>query len=98
MYEINETQKTMRLNILPTFIFATAAVLALVFAFSGAGKAYASGAALYENPNTGEIFLTPGPGRVKVGQSVINQLLKPNAAKTTEQINLINRLPKQLTA
>ena len=28
MYEINETQKTMRLNILPAFIFATAAPLA----------------------------------------------------------------------
>lgn len=98
MYEINETQKTMRLNILPAFIFATAAVLALVFAFSGAGKAYASGAALYENPNTGEIFLTPGPGRVKVGQSVINQLLKPNAKKTTEQINNLKSTEKKLEA
>ncbi len=96
MYEINETQKTMRLNMLPTFIFATAAVLALVFAFSGAGKAYASGAALYENPNTGEIFLKPGPGRVKVGQSVINQLLKPNAKKTTEQIKNLKTTEKKL--
>ena len=98
MYEINKTKKTMRLNILPAFIFATAAVLALVFAFSGAGKAYASGAALYENPNTGEIFLTPGPGRVKVGQSVINQLLKPNAKKTTEQINNLKSTEKKLEA
>ena len=98
MYEINKTKKTMRLNMLPAFIFATAAVLALVFAFSGAGKAYASGAALYENPNTGEIFLTPGPGRVKVGQSVINQLLKPNAAKTTEQINNLKSTEKKLEA
>ena len=98
MCEINKTKKTMRLNMLPAFIFATAAVLALVFAFSGAGKAYASGAALYENPNTGEIFLTPGQGRVKVGQSVINQLLKPNAKKTTEQIKNLKATEKKLEA
>ena len=98
MYKINKTKKMMRLSMLPTFVFAAAAVLALVFSFSGAGKAYASGAALYENPNTGEIFLTPGPGRVKVGQSVINQLLKPNTAKTTKQINNLKTTEKKLEA
>ena len=87
MNKISRTKRTMRLSSLSAFVFALAAVLALVFAFGGAGTAYASGAALYENSNTGEIFLTPGPGRVKVGQSVINQLLKPNAKKTVRQIN-----------
>jgi hypothetical protein len=88
----------MQLSSLPAFVFALAAALALVFAFSGAGTAYASGAALYENPNTGEVFLTPGPGRVKVGQSVVNQLLKPNAKKTTRQINNLKATEKKLEA
>ncbi len=96
MYEINKTKKTMRLNIVPAFVFAIAAVLALVFAFSGAGTVYASGAALYENPNMGEIFLKPGQGRVKVGQSVINQLLKPNVKKTNRQIKNLKATEKKL--
>ncbi len=98
MNKISKTKRTMRLSSLPAFVFALAAALALVFAFSGAGTAYASGAALYENPNTGEIFLTPGPGRVKVGQSVVNQLLKPNAKKTTLQINNLKATEKKLEA
>ena len=98
MYKISKTKKTMRLSMLSAFVFALAAALALVFAFGGAGTAYASGAALYENPNTGEIFLKPGPGRVKVGQSIINELLKPNATKTTQQINNLKTTEKKLEA
>ncbi len=98
MNKISKTKRAMRLSSLSAFVFALAAALALVFAFSGAGTAYASGAALYENPNTGEIFLTPGPGRVKVGQSVVNQLLKPNAKKTTRQINNLKATEKKLEA
>ncbi|MGC8555241.1 MAG: hypothetical protein ACP5NA_07140, partial [Candidatus Acidulodesulfobacterium sp.] len=98
MNRINRTKKAMRLSALSAFVLALTAALALVFAFSWAGTAYASAAALYENPNTGEIFLTPGPGRVKVGQSIINQLLKPNAAKTTKQINNLKATEKKLEA
>ncbi len=98
MEKISRTKSPVRLGLLSAFVFALAVALALVFAFGGTKTASASGAALYENPNTGEIFLKPGPGRVKVGQGVINQLLKPNAKKTTEQINNLKTTEKKLEA
>ncbi len=98
MNKLCKTKKTAGLNPLSTFVFVLAAALALMFAFGGAKASYASGAALYENPNTGEIFLTPGPGRVKVGQSVVNQLLNPNAGKTAQQIKNLKATEKKLEA
>ncbi len=96
MNKISKTKKTMRLSSLSIFVFALAAMLALVFTFGVARTTYASGAALYENPDTGEIFLKPGPGRVKVGQSVINQLLKPSTSKTNRQIKNLKATEKKL--
>ncbi len=78
-------------------IFAMAiAVFGFVFMGISPARSYAGGATLYENTATGEVFLTPGPGRVKVGQSVVNQLLKPNTKKTTEQINNLKATEKKL--
>jgi len=98
MHKINKTKKTMRLSRMSAFVFTLAAALALIFSFGGVRTACASNAALYENPNTGEIFLTPGPGRVKVGKSVINQLLKPNTQKTASQISNLKATEKKLEA
>ncbi len=91
-----KTKKTMRLYSISTFVLVFFAVSALVFIFGAVRIAYASDAALYENPNTGEIFLKPGQGRVKVGQGVINQLLKQNTKKTARQINNIKAREKKL--
>ena len=95
MHEINEVQKTMRMSTPLAFVFGLAAALALVFTLGGAGTAYASGA-IYENPSTGEIFLKPGPGRVKVRQSVIDELLKPSVKQTNKQIKNLKTTEKKL--
>lgn len=78
------------------------AIIGFVFALTVPAKSFAAAASgtisLYENPATGEVYLKPGPGRVKVGQEVINQLLNPNAEKTGKQIENLKATEKKLEA
>ena len=80
-------------------IVVLAAALTFVFTVGAAKMSYAAGqssvssnnggnVSLYENSATGEIFLKPGTGRVKVGKNVIRKLLSTaeTQSKTQEKI------------
>ncbi|MHB1646326.1 MAG: hypothetical protein EVG15_04845 [Candidatus Acididesulfobacter diazotrophicus] len=80
-------------------VVVLAAALAFVFTGGAAKMSYAAGqssvssnnggsVSLYENSATGEIFLKPGTGRVKVSKNVIRKLLSTaeTQSKTQEKI------------
>ncbi|MHB8281824.1 MAG: hypothetical protein ACYDDE_03350, partial [bacterium] len=55
---------------------------------------------LYENPATGEVFLKPGAGRVKVSKKVINKLLNnsENKSQTRQKIKKLKNEERKLEA
>lgn len=56
-------------------VFSLIAVICFAFGLLTPSASFASGkVSLYENPNTGEVFLTPAPGRVKVSQDTTQKL------------------------